>query len=392
MNMDPAGSISVRLVWDGEKIRQVEVTPRLALEAVKLLRGKTGQQAVNLIPLLFSLCGKAQGVAGAMALEAAQAIAPPPATANWRARLVLSEAIQESLWRLLLDVPKMAGLAPMVAEFATLRRLFARVLAPVWSQDGWKTAGGTIAAPDESAWQGLLMEAENFFAALLGMPLQDWRSLASIQDLERWLDSAATPLSASLRELWHGDNHWGSGSTGFLPPLKRDEMLGRVVPELEANPEFGVLPHWHGAAAETGALARMVQHPMVSALMQREGASIMTRLLARLLEVSELLLRLRDGRVAPSWLECTSVRPATGVAWVQTARGLLIHWLRLEDGLIADYRIVAPTEWNFHPAGAYVHVLTGRVAHSGHAARNDAERLLIALDPCVAYTLELNHA
>jgi Ni,Fe-hydrogenase I large subunit len=126
--------------------------------------------------------------------------------------------------------------------------------------------------------------------------------------------------------------------------------------------------------------------------MQREGTSIMTRLLARLLEVSELLLRLRDDRVAPSWLECTSVRPGTGVAWVQTARGLLIHWLRLEDGLIADYRIVAPTEWNFHPTGAFAHGLVGRIAHSEQAARSDAERLLIALDPCVAYTLELNHA
>jgi len=369
MNMDPAGSISVRLVWDGKKIRQVEVAPRQSLEAIKLLRGKTGQQAVNLIPLLFSLCGKAQGVAGAMALEAAQSIAPLPTTADWRARLVLGEAIQESLWRLLLDVPKMAGLEPMVADYATLRRLFAQELSPV-----------------------LLTQVEDFFTTLLGMSLQDWRCLASPQELEHWLDSATTPLSASLRVLWHSDSHWGSGATGFLPQLERDEMLGCIVPELEANPEFGMLPHWHGATAETGALARMAQHPMVSALMQREGASIMTRLLARLLEVAELLLRLRESRAAPAWLESANVRPDTGVAWVQTSRGLLIHWLRLEDGLIADYRIVAPTEWNFHPAGAYVHGLTGHVAHSAQAARNDAERLLIALDPCVAYTLELNHA
>ena len=200
MNMDPAGSISVRLVWDGKKIRQVEVAPRQSLEAIKLLRGKTGQQAVNLIPLLFSLCGKAQGVAGAMALEAAQSIAPLPTTADWRARLVLGEAIQESLWRLLLDVPKMAGLEPMVAEFATLRRLFAQELSPV-----------------------LLTQVEDFFTALLGMPLQDWRCLASLQELERWLDSATTPLSASLRELWHGDSHWGGAATRFLPLLKRDE-------------------------------------------------------------------------------------------------------------------------------------------------------------------------
>ena len=43
------------------------------------------------------------------------------------------------------------------------------------------------------------------------------------------------------------------------------------------------------------------------------------------------------------------------IAWTEMARGLLVHWVRLEDSpsgpRVADCRVLAPTEWNFHPRG-----------------------------------------
>lgn len=41
----------------------------------------------------------------------------------------------------------------------------------------------------------------------------------------------------------------------------------------------------------------------------------------------------------------------TGVAGVKASRGLTFHAVRLCDGRLADYRILAPIEWNFHPRG-----------------------------------------
>lgn len=43
--------------------------------------------------------------------------------------------------------------------------------------------------------------------------------------------------------------------------------------------------------------------------------------------------------------------PGVGRALVETARGLLLHEITLDGDRIADYVIVAPTEWNFHPRG-----------------------------------------
>jgi Ni,Fe-hydrogenase I large subunit len=86
----------------------------------------------------------------------------------------------------------------------------------------------------------------------------------------------------------------------------------------------------------------------------------------------------------------------TGLAGVETARGLLLHAVRLEAGLVADYRILAPTEWNFHPQGPLHQGLSGlRPGPQPESERDlDARARLIAqsLDPCVALSLDLTHA
>jgi hydrogenase nickel incorporation protein HypA/HybF len=59
---------------------------------------------------------------------------------------------------------------------------------------------------------------------------------------------------------------------------------------------------------------------------------------------------------ALDWPE-PSPKPAVreGFAAVETPRGRLCHWTRLSrDGIIDEYAIVAPTEWNLHPAGPFV--------------------------------------
>jgi len=76
-----------------------------------------------------------------------------------------------------------------------------------------------------------------------------------------------------------------------------------------------------------------------------------------------------------------------GMAGVETSRGLLIHVVRLNEGKVADYRIIAPTEWNFHPAGPLAQALAGL----GPGAGLEAVARLVSqsLDPCVAYGVEL---
>jgi coenzyme F420-reducing hydrogenase alpha subunit len=81
-----------------------------------------------------------------------------------------------------------------------------------------------------------------------------------------------------------------------------------------------------------------------------------------------------------------------GVAVVETARGLLLHRAVLSGGRVADYRIVAPTEWNFHPAGPLVQGLEGEEAIDAALLERNARLAVEALDPCVACNVEIVHA
>jgi len=79
-----------------------------------------------------------------------------------------------------------------------------------------------------------------------------------------------------------------------------------------------------------------------------------------------------------------------GYGVAESARGRLYHYAEIGDNeRIAAYAILAPTEWNFHPAGPFVAELLGaRVGH-GEAARLAVTRLATLFDPCVAFEVAL---
>ena len=370
MNLE--AKIRIKLHWDGRRIGRAELQPRPLVRATELVRGKTAGQAAIIIPMLFSICGKAQGAAAAVALAFAQG-GEPDRVAE-RERLVLAEALQELLWRFLLDLPRIMGGQGNPSLLAVLRKGLAQVAA----------------GQNEAAWQTFAAQAETALSqAILGMPVAVWRKLADLEQLSEWLHRAETETARNLLELWNGAGRWGDGGAALMPAASRERILNEVLPGLESDEDFAQRPHWQGKVMETGSLARMQTHPVLAGLLRQEGASILARFLARLFEMVELLDRLRQ-QVEPGWVQGAALGPGIGLAWVQTARGLLLHRAELDgQGGVADYRIVAPTEWNFHPAGSCVEALTGKPASSADEARRSAELLVQALDPCVAYSIEI---
>lgn len=71
---------------------------------------------------------------------------------------------------------------------------------------------------------------------------------------------------------------------------------------------------------------------------------------------------------------------------------LAITRVELRRGCVYDYRIVALTEWNFHPGGLVVEALKGLKADGADSLRRQAEWLINAVDPCVPYRLSLKPA
>ena len=89
-------------------------------------------------------------------------------------------------------------------------------------------------------------------------------------------------------------------------------------------------------------------------------------------------------------LQGTSSLPdEVGLAQVQAARGLLVHRVAIRAGRVADYRILAPTEWNFHPQGAAAQGLATLPDADDETLQRIGGLFVTALDPCVAYDLRI---
>ena len=81
-----------------------------------------------------------------------------------------------------------------------------------------------------------------------------------------------------------------------------------------------------------------------------------------------------------------------GIAQALTARGVLTHAATVEDGRVTRYAIWAPTDHHFANAQAIDLLLAGQPVSDLADARQLLGQAVLALDPCLPYTLELQHA
>lgn len=320
--------------------RRGAIGPRPAIDVQALLAGRAPQAAGQMLAALFSLCGGAHWAAAALALAAARGECAPPLTAL-RSQLE-RQTLAEHLRRIWLDWPRHLGAAPPAG--ATLGR------SPALRNDA--DAGAV------RRWLG---------DEVFGTPLADWFAAWQDRDdrrLQRWLTAADTVPARLLRPAAELARRWLCDAD---PPLLPPDARGAPAPA--AAP-----PH------ETGSWTRRGAPPPRHAL---------DRLLARLAEIARL------AQAPTPTLELGALAPGAGrgIGWCEMARGLLVHELELDAAgtRIAAYRVLAPTEWNFHPRGVAARALALLPADAARAAPVCA-LIACALDPCVAYRIDTDAA
>lgn len=301
--------------------------------AARLLVGCPIAEAAALSLRLFSLCCAAQGAATRLALAAAEG--RPVGAVDLELQTVACEAIGEHLWRLLLDWPAFFGLSPDMPTFVHWRK---RLQSPKSRKE----------------------------ASALASELRTWLRTVTPPCVDE--TAAAGRISPLLP--WRNAHSWSA--------VGIDEAFSRA-------------PLLDGLAAETGALARRAEEPAVRDLLL-EGRRVAARLAARRADLEHLVDALDEPELLDGWLDATQVGSGIGLARVETARGLLLHLTQVKDGRVARYVIVAPTEWNFHPQGAFSGELVGRTAATREDALMQARRLALSLDPCVSYEVRVEDA
>lgn len=385
--MSVAGALRFDLAWDGRAVHAVDVVSTRALLAGRLLQGKAAWEAAGLVPMLFSLCSRAQAAAAAAAVDAALGNEPSPARARRQELLVTAEAVQEYLWRVLLDLPSALGHSPEAVEFGSVRRRLSEAVQRL-------SGGGREGDPALAPWREVAAELASFLAArVYGMPLAEWPGSDDLDALESWLRAGATPTARHVAQLW--DSPWGASEVALMPANGRADLVSALGREALADAEFCRRPVWRGEPLETGALTRIAGHALLKQVLDSQGGTVAARVMARLVELASLALRLDElaaGAEPSAWLGSVALGEEAGAGWSETARGLLVHAVQLERGRVVGYAMVAPTEWNFHPEGPLVKGLIGAEVAAESELRSRAAMLVQALDPCVAYHVEVRRA
>ncbi len=330
--MVDVGKLKLVVKWDGDAVVGTNISSTRPM-AAQVLRGKTPEQVSHIVPLLFSVCGKAQGAAANAALHAARQTSMEIASIE---RLIVCEAMQEHLWRLLLDWPKLLGLPPQEKMFAGRFALLRKIAA------------------GEVGMEVFLHEFEHV-----------------------GLGDVGASLLAKLEKLACN----GTKDSRMLPAWSAAEAQQSCAGKWDAN--FPARPEWQGGAAETGARTYYLDSP----LLRDAPSNVLSRVRSRIMDVMEMA----SGNAAPR-LDAFSQATGEGIAVVRTARGLLMHHVRLEQGKVSDYTIVAPTEWNFHPAGAFAQDMRGLQEQDGQRLLQLAHIAALSLDPCVEYEVEICYA
>jgi hypothetical protein len=218
------GKLTLVVVRDGNSVGTTEIHSTRPM-AAQVLKGKSPAQVLQIVPLLFSVCGRAQGAAAGAALQAAQQGGPLISAAM--ERMIVCESMQEHLWRVMLDWPRLLGLPQHDQRFAGWYAMLRRISV------------GTIEMP------AFLQEFERDG---LGMPLADWRRMNSYGALQSWWRKTESPVAQLLFALDELEGRHIPGKLRLLPAWTAAEAQEACAGKWDAG--FGA-PEWQGAAAET---------------------------------------------------------------------------------------------------------------------------------------------
>jgi hydrogenase large subunit len=190
---------------------------------------------------------------------------------------------------------------------------------------------------------------------------------------------------------------WLAGPGGAAHPFD-----GATVPDMEREGAYSwcKAPRLDGEPAELGALARQVVagHPLARSLVAADGGNVRSRVVARLLELARVVPAMEQWARAlvpgePFYAEPEPVSEGQGAGLVEAARGGLGHWVRIHQGRIINYQIVAPTTWNFSPRdgagvpGPLERALEGAPVRPGERSPVAVQHIVRSFDPCMVCTV-----
>jgi len=354
--------------------------------AARLFTGKSIEQTIQTLPLLFSICGKAQTITAVRAIESAQQRPATDAIESHRQALVTLESLREHSLHILKDWPIFINEEVRYSDISTISSDFNTIF---WSIDFKQLLNSRLKSKDITSEQKRIWQRykENLIKLIFADSQVDWNP-STLEQIDDWAEKQQTTAGRLI--YWLQQQPWqhaGSSTISLLPDIDQAQLITRLCNKQE---NFVAQPDWQSQCYESSWLNQQQHQPLVSQAIAQFGNGIYTRLIARLITVAELIKQLDIFFTDQQHLN-SPISKQTGLAHIDAARGRLTHYVELEADTIIDLHILAPTEWNFHPQGVAAHSLRSLDNSDVDLLRLQADLLIHAIDPCVGYQLHINN-
>lgn len=183
-------------------------------------------------------------------------------------------------------------------------------------------------------------------------------------DGEKWHRFDHTKIREHIKHSWYEnqDESLHPWEEPFPTPVKSQSLHDS---DFNGKYSWAKAPRYDGHAAEAGPLARCVMNanpenlshqirdPLFGDIIKKLGPSVFTRVLSRVHEAPRLY------KLINQWLSEIDLdgpfyikpveKDGKGFGATEAARGSLAHWIEIENGVIKNYQVMAPTTWNVGP-------------------------------------------
>ena len=350
----------------------------------EILQGKDARDALVITPRVCGICNHAHLIAAVRAIEngyenAGLNVELSSKANDIREFTLACELIQNHVkWFYMTILPQLEAYVEQRSEenyaikatylSSTITKALA-IFAGQWPHSSYAVPGGVTCDPthlDVMQAQSLVDESIKFFEQVMtGVSLDDYLAIDSISSLHQIEGDFGKMLhlvgSNNMAEVGQShDRFIVFGDCILSKPGKSiittvSNVDTRYVEESIQKGTVAKAVTYKQRLYEVGPLARgmVAKTPIVKSLHKRYKDSLLTRIFARIHEVALLLeyskVLLQNLRMdEPSCTLGANVKlyefEGTGV--VEAARGSLIHKTTVNAGLITNYDIITPTQWN----------------------------------------------
>lgn len=179
----------------------------------------------------------------------------------------------------------------------------------------------------------------------------------------------------------------------YISDKENENPTENTIDEIDLTKKEGYSfiksPNYDGYSMEVGPLARLKLTGEY-----KGGSSCMDRNSARVLETKKII-GIMEGLANRVKLIRSNQRvydipdESFGIGLIDTTRGALGHWVKIENKLIKYYNIITPTVWNMSPKDERGRFGVGEKALIGTEIKNIKEpievgRIMRSFDPCVS--------